>query len=92
MSLPVRSDQIQEIITERVRIENVIIKDTKSRTFISDEKNRKNMAEHVYDITYGVVKPGDHLVALDDSIVRGTTTRGKIQALELRGQAEGTGL
>lgn len=73
------TDQIQEIITERVRIENVIIKDTKSRTFISDEKNRKNMAEHVYDITYGSIREGqDNLVCIDDSIVRGNTLQQSI--------------
>jgi amidophosphoribosyltransferase len=73
------TDQIQEIITERVRIENVIIKDTKSRTFISDETNRKHMAEHVYDITYGSIREGqDNLVCIDDSIVRGNTLQQSI--------------
>ena len=48
------------------------------RTFISQEKGRDQMVSHVYDITYGVVKPGDFLVALDDSIVRGTTLKQSI--------------
>lgn len=48
------------------------------RTFISQEKGRDQMVSHVYDITYGVVKPGGYLVALDDSIVRGTTLKQSI--------------
>ena len=48
------------------------------RTFISQEKGRDQLVSHVYDITYGVVKPGDNLVALDDSIVRGTTLKQSI--------------
>ena len=57
------------------RGEKVAHKDVKLRTFISQEKNRMQMASHVYDITYGVVQPTDHLVCIDDSIVRGTTLR-----------------
>lgn len=48
------------------------------RTFISQEKGRDQLVSHVYDITYGVVNPGDFLVALDDSIVRGTTLKKSI--------------
>ena len=48
------------------------------RTFISQEKNRKQMVSHVYDITYGVVKPHENLVVIDDSIVRGTTLKQSI--------------
>ncbi len=58
--------------------EKVAHKDIKLRTFISQEKGRDQMVSHVYDITYGVVKPGDFLVALDDSIVRGTTLKNSI--------------
>ena len=58
--------------------EKVAHKDIKLRTFISQEKGRDQLVSHVYDITYGVVKPGDHLVALDDSIVRGTTLKQSI--------------
>jgi len=50
----------------------------KLRTFISQEKSRNNLASLVYDITYGVVQPKDHLVCVDDSIVRGTTLRRSI--------------
>jgi amidophosphoribosyltransferase len=48
------------------------------RTFISQEKGRDQLVSHVYDITYGAVEPGDVLVALDDSIVRGTTLKKSI--------------
>ncbi|NBV48515.1 MAG: amidophosphoribosyltransferase, partial [Verrucomicrobia bacterium] len=57
------------------RGEKVAHKDVKLRTFISQEKNRMQMASHVYDISYGTVREGDTLVCVDDSIVRGTTLR-----------------
>lgn len=60
------------------RGEKVVHKDIKLRTFISSEKDRMQMASHVYDITYGVVSKNDTLVCLDDSIVRGTTLRQQI--------------
>jgi amidophosphoribosyltransferase len=58
--------------------EKIAHKDIKMRTFISQEKGRNQMVSHVYDITYGVVKPGGNLVAIDDSIVRGTTLKQSI--------------
>ncbi len=58
--------------------EKVAHKDIKMRTFIAQDKDRDQLVSHVYDITYGVVKPGDFLVALDDSIVRGTTLKQSI--------------
>jgi amidophosphoribosyltransferase len=58
--------------------EKVAHKDIKMRTFISQDKGRDQLVSHVYDITYGVVKPGDFLVTLDDSIVRGTTLKQSI--------------
>ena len=61
-----------------VRAEKIANKDLKLRTFITQEKNRTQLVSHVYDITYGVVSPGDNLVCLDDSIVRGTTLRESI--------------
>lgn len=57
------------------RSEKIAHKDIKLRTFISQETDRNHLASHVYDISYGVVKPTDNLVAIDDSIVRGTTLR-----------------
>ena len=61
-----------------VRGEKIAHKDIKLRTFISQENNRVQLASHVYDITYGVVKPTDCLVCVDDSIVRGTTLKQSI--------------
>jgi len=60
------------------RGEKIAHKDIKLRTFISKEKDRMQLASHVYDITYGVVSPKDALVCLDDSIVRGTTLNQQI--------------
>ncbi len=60
------------------RAEKIAHKDIKLRTFISNEKGRSKLVSHIYDITYDVVKPTDHLVVLDDSIVRGTTLRESI--------------
>ncbi|MFP6856557.1 MAG: amidophosphoribosyltransferase [Roseibacillus sp.] len=60
------------------RGEKIAHKDIKMRTFISQEKGRAQLISHVYDITYGIVKKDDVLVALDDSIVRGTTLRTSI--------------
>lgn len=60
------------------RGEKAVHKDIKMRTFISQEKGRAQLVSHVYDITYGLVKEGDALVALDDSIVRGTTLKESI--------------
>ncbi|MBP5260148.1 MAG: amidophosphoribosyltransferase [Paludibacteraceae bacterium] len=57
-----------------VRSEKIAWKDIKLRTFITEEGSRKDLASHVYDITYGCLEPGvDQLVIIDDSIVRGTT-------------------
>ena len=60
------------------RGEKIAHKDIKLRTFISQEKQRQTLASHVYDVTYGVVQPGDTLVCIDDSIVRGTTLKQSI--------------
>jgi amidophosphoribosyltransferase len=60
------------------RGEKVVSKDIKLRTFIGQESMRNHLASHVYDISYGSVQPGDNLVCVDDSIVRGTTLRKSI--------------
>lgn len=71
--------EIRELIHRRVRIEKIAIKDVKLRTFITEDDSRDDMVQHVYDITYGTVKPHqDTLVIIDDSIVRGTTLKTSI--------------
>lgn len=70
--------RVREILAEKPRIEKIAIKDAKLRTFITDDNNRDDLVAHVYDITYGVVKPTDNLVIIDDSIVRGTTLKKSI--------------
>ncbi len=72
-------EQIAEIINRRARIEKIAIKDAKLRTFITQDDSRDDLVAHVYDITYGSVRPGtDNLIVIDDSIVRGTTLRQSI--------------
>ena len=67
-------DSLDDILSFRPRIEKIVIKDVKLRTFITDDSHRDEMVAHVYDTTYEVVNKGkDTLVILDDSIVRGTT-------------------
>ncbi|MGH2552349.1 MAG: amidophosphoribosyltransferase, partial [Chitinophagaceae bacterium] len=72
-------EKLSEMISRRIRIEKIAIKDVKMRTFISEDVGRNEMVQHVYDITYGTVRSGqDTLVVIDDSIVRGTTLKESI--------------
>ena len=71
-------DKIRKILSLRPRIEKIAVKDVKLRTFITEDSSRDDLVEHVYDITYGVVKKEDTLVIIDDSIVRGTTLKKSI--------------
>ena len=71
-------EKLTEMISRKIRIEKIAIKDVKLRTFITEDSSRNEMVQHVYDITYGTVrKDVDTLVVIDDSIVRGTTLKGK---------------
>ena len=76
--------KVTEILSERPRFEKIAIKDAKLRTFIADDSSRDDLVAHVYDVTYGVVKPTDNLVIIDDSIVRGTTLRESILKMLFR--------
>ncbi len=67
--------EVTDILSVRARMEKIAIKDVKLRTFIADDNSRDDLVAHVYDVTYGVVKPTDNLVIIDDSIVRGTTLK-----------------
>ncbi|BDX37209.1 amidophosphoribosyltransferase [Tenuifilaceae bacterium CYCD] len=70
---------LDEIISLRLRVEKMAVKDVKLRTFITQDKGREDLVGHVYDVTYGIVKDDvDNLVVIDDSIVRGTTLRESI--------------
>jgi amidophosphoribosyltransferase len=63
-------EQLQKLLSNNsLRIEKIAIKD----------KSRKDLAAHVYDVTYGCIQNGkDNLVIIDDSIVRGTTLKQSI--------------
>ncbi|HKL21539.1 MAG TPA: hypothetical protein VJ904_07015, partial [Tichowtungia sp.] len=72
------AERIHELIHYQPRMEKIMTKDAKLRTFITADADRTELVSMVYDTTYGVVKPDDTLVVLDDSIVRGTTLRESI--------------
>ncbi len=72
------AEAVTDILKERPRIEKIAIKDAKLRTFITEDSSRDDLVAHVYDVTYGVIKPTDNLVIIDDSIVRGTTLKKSI--------------
>ncbi len=79
LSLPSDSAKIKDIISWSARREKLLVKDVKMRTFITNDNDREDMVGHVYDISYGIIKPGiDNIVITDDSIVRGTTLRTSI--------------
>ena len=72
-------EKLTEMVNRKIRQEKIAIKDVKLRTFITEDANRNEMVQHVYDITYGTVKKDeDTLVVIDDSIVRGTTLKESI--------------
>lgn len=76
------SDRINQVLDRHLKVEKVAIKDIKLRTFIAEDASRNDLANHVYDITYGTVRPGvDSIVVIDDSIVRGTTLQRSILSM-----------
>ena len=74
-------DTLQELLAVKIRTEKVAIKDAKLRTFITEDSSRDDLVAHVYDVTYGVIKSTDNLVIIDDSIVRGTTLKTRINKM-----------
>ena len=75
----VTEEKLEAMINRKIRQEKIAIKDVKLRTFITEDTNRNEMVQHVYDITYGTVRKNeDTLVIIDDSIVRGTTLKESI--------------
>lgn len=75
----INKSEIEKIILTRTRIEKIVLKDVKLRTFITQDSARDEMVSSVYDVTHGAVVPNqDHLVVIDDSIVRGTTLKKSI--------------
>ncbi|MEQ6169074.1 amidophosphoribosyltransferase [Ekhidna sp. MALMAid0563] len=76
------ADSIEEMLNFQPRVEKLVLKDAKLRTFITDDKGRDELVSHVYDTTYEVInKNTDTLVVIDDSIVRGTTLEKSILTL-----------
>lgn len=79
MAQPADPQLMRQVLERRIRVESVIQKDTKLRTFITNDSDREGMAAHVYDVTHGILRPGeDNVVCIDDSIVRGTTLKQSI--------------
>jgi len=74
----ISEEVLTKIMARRPRAEKIAWKDVKLRTFITQDSSRDDLVSHVYDTTYGIVKPTDTLVMIDDSIVRGTTLRQSI--------------
>jgi amidophosphoribosyltransferase len=74
-----KDKRLQKLLSLKVRVEKVVVKDAKLRTFIAADNDRNALVSHIYDVTYGVVKnEKDNLVLVDDSIVRGTTLKESI--------------
>ncbi len=73
------ADEIDNILSLHPRAETIAVKDMKMRTFITTDKDRDDLVDHIYDVTYGLVRNKiDNLVVIDDSIVRGTTLKQSI--------------
>ncbi|MDH5607933.1 MAG: amidophosphoribosyltransferase [Cyclobacteriaceae bacterium] len=76
------ADSLEDLLSFKPRVEKLVLKDAKLRTFIADDEHRDEMVAHVYDTTYEVIKKNrDNVVIIDDSIVRGTTLEKSILTL-----------
>jgi amidophosphoribosyltransferase len=76
------ADSLEDLLAFKPRVEKLVLKDVKLRTFITDDEHRDDLVAHVYDTTYEVIAKGrDTLVVIDDSIVRGTTLEKSILTL-----------
>ncbi len=72
-------ERLSQVMERNLRIEKLVLKDIKLRTFIAEGESRNDLAAHVYDVTYGIVRNfEDNVVVIDDSIVRGTTLKQSI--------------
>jgi amidophosphoribosyltransferase len=81
----ISQQELESILHRHIRAEELVVKDTNLRTFISDDKSRSELAAHVYDVARGVLREGiDNLVCLDDSVVRGTTLKSSILTMLAR--------
>ncbi|MGA1392377.1 MAG: amidophosphoribosyltransferase, partial [Phycisphaerales bacterium] len=81
---PLDERSIRAAIDHRARTAKIAHKDQRLRTFITHDAARRDLVGHVYDVTHGVLEPGDALVVVDDSIVRGTTLRNSIVTMLAR--------
>ena len=73
---------VEDLVFLKTRIEKLVSKDVKMRTFITDDNSRNELVSNVYDTTHGIVKKNkDSIVIIDDSIVRGTTLEKSILTL-----------